>query len=388
MNTRKAAIILFIVLFLAGLYLSSRKPLWTDEIHTQVKTVERVSPLGIVGFASFPEGNRCPLFYLIQKAWTGLCRYEFPVPLDQSWSVYHPYSQIILRIPVNLLMSLGMVLLFVHFSRRLSPGFGFLALLIALSMPMVWLHWAEARPYALWFCLTVWQWTTFDRLARYPGETKSWRIMTVVHFLLALTIIFSLIQIVVFSLGLYFVSRKEWKRISLAGVIPAGITVFYFLSARGLHAWKRDALTSSAGPGTFLTVYANNIKQVLFSFPIESILILLLWALLIFFVPFKDGKQKAVEQLKAGIVILMLISGFAFLGIFVRTSELTYLVPERYFIYLTPFAVIAAVHALKAAVDIMSRDKWLMINGIIAVTGLILLSYVRTFLHVYSTGIY
>ena len=62
------AALIFVFCLMMGHALSLRRPLWNDEIYSQVVVVDVKSYADILFFRiKNLEGNACPLFYLIQK---------------------------------------------------------------------------------------------------------------------------------------------------------------------------------------------------------------------------------------------------------------------------------------------------------------------------------
>ena len=70
----------FAVLLLTGYLLSQHKAVWSDEFFTQKETIDTHSYADIL-ILRFPEGNRCPLFYINQKLVSDLFSYKLPVAM-------------------------------------------------------------------------------------------------------------------------------------------------------------------------------------------------------------------------------------------------------------------------------------------------------------------
>jgi len=232
------SILLFLCCFRFGLLLAEHKPLWNDEIYTQVGTVVGQSYadmfLGKIG-----EGNNCPLFYVMQKVICDLTRYKTPKPwFNAKWGHEDRFSQIFLRINPVFFMSLSIVCIFYYFSRFYSLFAGLYSLFISLSSFMVWNYLAEARPYALWVFLTTIQSLIFLYLLRRGRDyAKAWPALVTVHFLLSLTVVFSVAQIFIVSVLLWFFLEKNWKKYILSALIPIAIGLFYYAGAPKYPFW-------------------------------------------------------------------------------------------------------------------------------------------------------
>src|ERR1700744_1945894 len=115
-----SSILLFIALFLAGLNLSMHKLLWIDETFTQHVSVDQSSYLDILTLR-IPDGNKAPLFYLLQKINSNLFSFHYPDrESETSFDVSDVRSQIIVRLPANICMSLALSLIFYFFARYFS----------------------------------------------------------------------------------------------------------------------------------------------------------------------------------------------------------------------------------------------------------------------------
>jgi len=110
----------FILFFTGGFFLSQHKVLWLDELYTQKVAIDADSYAGILSM-QFPEGNKNPLFYIIQKSVCDIFSFHMPVTdkVGLSTKRYIP-AQIILRIPANIYMSLALAIIFYFFTRFYS----------------------------------------------------------------------------------------------------------------------------------------------------------------------------------------------------------------------------------------------------------------------------
>ena len=195
------SLLLWITLLWVGFQLSERKVLWIDEVYTQKYTIDNRSYRDILTL-NLPEGNKSPLFYIFQKIASDIGSFRIAVATTKGLIFFHDKrSQIIMRIPSNIYMSLGLALLFYFFTCRFSLWTGLYALSLGLAAPMVWLYWVEARPYSLWFLLTSMQ-LCLTYMAITPKGTSTTliqRLLLLTHVLLALTTIGSIVQIVIVS---------------------------------------------------------------------------------------------------------------------------------------------------------------------------------------------
>src|SRR5262249_29622082 len=106
-----SSFLLFILLAGIGVLLSSSKLVWNDEIYTEEAIEE--SSLWDIARGRTKEGNFCPLFYFPQKLFLDACHYRLPLVWHrESPNFYDLKSQIILRIPNVIYVSLALVLIF------------------------------------------------------------------------------------------------------------------------------------------------------------------------------------------------------------------------------------------------------------------------------------
>jgi len=226
------SLILLVTLLWVGFHLSERKVLWIDEAYTQKYTIDSRSYLDILTL-KLPEGNRSPLFYIFQKITADLNSFKIGLTTTKGLSFFHDQrTQIIMRIPSNIYMSLGLVIIFYFFTWQFSLGTGLYALSLGLAAPMVWMYWVEARPYSLWFLLTTVQ-LCLTYLAigpKGPSKMLIRRLLFLTHVLLSLTTIGAVVQITIVSAMLWWQGfyKKQWL-----WILPIGITLFYYWAAPG-----------------------------------------------------------------------------------------------------------------------------------------------------------
>jgi hypothetical protein len=204
-----------------GTFISSRKPLWNDETHTQVFTISSDTYQQIIFSGIQGEGNKSPLFYLQQKILCDIFHYK-----NQEGNA-PVFERIFLRIPTVFEISLFLCILFYFFSKRFNLWFGFLSIFIALNSLMLWWYWAEARPYGLWVLLTSCQMFLFIEIIENPiASRKHWISLVLIHLLLALTCVLSIIQIMVIS-AILLSKNPDWKKFISLLLLPLALGFYY-----------------------------------------------------------------------------------------------------------------------------------------------------------------
>lgn len=224
------AVVMFIGLMIGGLSLAQRRPLWNDELYSQTWSVEGLSYPQIIA-GKVPEGNNPPLFYVWQKFFCERMHYQLPNEIAKGdWTFNDPYSNVLLRVWPVTWMSSAIVLIFYFFGRFYSLWTGIYALTVALSSFMVWSYGFEARPYALIFFLTTIQTLCFLRcFGDSPAYGRLWKALALIHCFLALTAIFSLIQISVSCMLLWCLRDRDWRKYVWLWFIPVAVIVFYYM---------------------------------------------------------------------------------------------------------------------------------------------------------------
>lgn len=155
--------IIFILGLGLGIFFALHKPLWNDELYTQILTIQPHSYKDILS-SHFTEGNNNPLFYLLQKFNGDLWHFYYPHPFHPWMYELSPQALLILRIPSIFYIALSIALIFYFFIQYFSKWTALYSLLICLSTPSLIVFWVDARPYALWFLLTTIQLLVFLRL--------------------------------------------------------------------------------------------------------------------------------------------------------------------------------------------------------------------------------
>jgi hypothetical protein len=203
------SILLVFILQALGYTLAIHKPLWRDELNTQTYTINE-SYADLLSGKNEMEGNKSPFFYIQQKIFCDVFHYQTPAAwLQGRWDYVDPFSNIFLRILPVFWMSSFFLLLFLYFSFRFNIFFGLFGLLAGLSSPLLWLYWAEARPYGLWVLLTGLQMILFlEILIDKKNTDKKWFCLGLVNIFLSLTCILSLFQIGIVCAMLLFKERR------------------------------------------------------------------------------------------------------------------------------------------------------------------------------------
>ncbi len=215
------------------------RPLWSDELCSQKMAIEQSSWSQIL-IGQIHELNNPPLYYVLQKAITSMVSLTFPDDFikDSQLSVekrkyflyVYPKGQILLRLLPDIFMTTAIVLLVRFFWIRDGLVPGLMALLSALSVGMVWRYWVEARPYSLWFLLTLLQSLILIEILS-QGLRSSVRVknyLTLCHCFLAVTVTLGLFQIIIAQIILFLFGQRRLGYHLRAGVLPICIALFYF----------------------------------------------------------------------------------------------------------------------------------------------------------------
>ena len=357
------------ILFAAGSFLSAHKLLWTDELYTQQTAIDADSYTGLLSL-KFPDGNKNPLFYIIQKT---VCRaFSYHLPVYFPREIYRTRdiaSQVILRIPSNFYMSLALALIFYFFTRYYSIYAALYALGVALVSPMVWMYWVEARPYSLWFLLTTVQLLLFCGTCISPG-TRNLKSLSVTHILLALTTPASMFQISIVTLLLWLKKKAGIRQLWLIGALPMLIALFYF------------CVDSTTKIKTYM--FASNLFDGIMP---ERLFVYIIYALIAWGLPEKY-KKSSWNIFFLPVFLLFLASGFLVLWVdlFTQNSQQGFF--SRYLIYLTPVDILMFT---LASFDLRqwSRQKpWVCLNVSIFLGGLVIIRGLMTYREILAAATY
>lgn len=370
-------LVLFAACSWTGSQLALRKPLWNDEIYTQVKGIERHSYAGILR-GDLAEGNNFPLFYLLQKGVTDFIGYRFEGEWQGEWNVSDWKGQVVLRLTSIWLMALSLTVLFLFFWKEYGWPAGVYAFLTGLSSYMVWAYWAEARPYALWFFLTTVELLVFLRILRKGERLPAWGgFLAVVHVLLSLTIVFGVVQAAAVSFVLWMFHDRNLRPYLGLLVLPAVIGMFYFFHSPGMQ---------------FRLVHPPGVL-IFPAFPVERLALIGAYTvgLGIYFLR-KDRNVFAFRESRyAGLVVLFLMITAGILLIFKWNSApgiQGFEVSERYFIYLTPLSIIAVMVIGLHAGEMGRNSAWMRWNLAVLFGGLLIWRMMATLSALAASGLY
>ncbi len=360
-----AAGVLFFLCVGFGYRLSSAKPLWNDEIYTQINSIDQASYKDIA-LGRIREGNNCPLFYLIQKGICDLTQYQFPLRWDKEWNLSDHKSQIIMRINSNIFMSASIALIFYFFSRNYSIWAGVYSLLLSFSSFMVWAYWAEARPYALWVFLTTLQSVLFLGFIKQESDGQShWRRLVIVSLLLSITVVFGAVQAAVMLFLLAIFKKEKWLKCVILAGLAAGIALFYYLRSQGMKFW----------------VEKDFFELITASFSFDQMLILAVYAGFLGVRYFqKEGGVSMRLNPYFIFTLLMLMMAFLMLVILHIISageQAGFSVSDRYFIFLVPIGIIAATLFSGELLRVAKGRRWLFANLLIGLSGLLVIRFLK-----------
>ncbi len=377
---------LFFICLNIGSWLSQKKPVWNDEIYTQVFTIDRLDVLGILQM-DFVEGNNNPLYYLIQEGISNLLDYRFPFSWNGgAWEIADPRSQFVMRISANVFMSLSLVFIFGYFGFQYSLVVGFYAFFLCLATPTIWLYWVEARPYSLWIFLTTIQLILLSQMLKKNKDNRLWISLFATNLLLSLTVMISLFQI--FNVGVVLVLFRKFKfRQLLVSIgIPIFVCLFYFF----------------ASPTSIKHYRVDNFAELLsVSFPMNWVLFLFLFVVFVvggsFSVIKKHSSFKISEMMKPyewgvlGFCVLLVACAFFLAGVihlrWINSGgEMS--LSNRYFTYLAPVGImmmtIFSIHFLK----MFKKGSWAWFNGVMILGGFLVAQMFNTYFVLLHSRIY
>ncbi len=220
---------LFLVLFSGGLYIATKIPLWTDEVNSQTKSISGQTYRSLLLGVGEREGNNSPLFYIIQKLWQDTTNYNnSDVQLGSDF-----FSNGFLRVWPVASMAASIAVLFYYFASRWNLWLGFYSVLVSLSSYMVWEYATQARPYALWFFLTTMQILLLLSVISATGTERETLLgrLGIVNWLLAFTIVLSVVQNLASSLVLWVFTERRPKWHILLFLGPAATAIYYYALA-------------------------------------------------------------------------------------------------------------------------------------------------------------
>jgi hypothetical protein len=364
--------ILFFSLLLAlifqslGFMLAFHRPLGGDEFNTQRSTLAVESYTDILLGKDKTEGNTSPLFYVLQKIWCDVFHFQTPQAwLDGNWAYVDPYANLLLRVLPIFWMSSFFLLLFVYFSSRFNIFFGYFSLLGALTSPVLWLYWTNARPYGLWVLLTAIQMILFLEILRSKKNVdRKWIGLSCVHVLLSLTCVLSFFQILLVSLMLLFKERR-WQRY----ILPLALPMLF------IYLYRPH---SSGG----LIFVLTPLQLILTAIPLNQMCILLFYPVMLRVFSLQNQKLLPKVFLHDEVktvfpfflsLFLMVASMFLLLKIGQPHSSAQgqYVVP-RHVIFLIPVGVIGATYTAGLLWEGLKSYAWLRVMLMMIICWLLL----------------
>lgn len=377
LTLKLTACVLFVLLFALGLLLSQLKPLWNDELYTQVYSVEKMSYAQIL-LGHVPEGNNSPLFYLLQKAVCDVTHFQLPFTWQGQWSIGQPQAQGILRLMPNLFMSLALAVLFYAVAVQYSWLAGGYAFLTALASSAVWMYWAEARPYALWFALTMLQILCFVRFICHPQSRRlMWWFLIGIHILLSITAVFGAVAVFIVSLLLFMFYEKKLTCYVLMLFLPLALGLFYFFNA----------------PHYVFRLPVDTALLIFDHVPIERLVFMTLCAMGLIGLGCVANTRESTAPVVHLAMMVMLFLGAAAgimvcLAMTVDSNWKGFVVPSRYFIFLTPIGIVATVVFFFELMNKIKNRRWLMINCGILAGGLLIIRSLKVMIEMCTLRIY
>jgi hypothetical protein len=361
---------IFFILLVGGFNLSEHKLLWTDELYTQQTAIDAHSYMGLLSL-KFPDGNKNPLFYVIQKTVCHIFSYHLPVYFPREiYSTRDIPSQIILRIPSDFYMSLALAFIFYFFTRFYSIFAALYALCVALATPMVWMYWVEARPYPLWFLLTTIQLLLLLSFVVISPKIKKVKSIFLVHVLLAFTTPASMFQISIVALMLWWKGRTNIKQLGLIWALPMGIALFYYFFDR------------TATIKTYM--FSSNLFDAVMP---ERLFVYVIYALMAWVLPEKY-KKISWNAFFLPVFLLFLASGLLvlFVDLFTKNSGQGFF--SRYLIYLAPPDILMFSLASFDLRQWSRQNPWICLNVSIILGGLVIVRGLMTYREILASAIY
>ncbi len=339
--------VLFILLLGMGLWIASQRPLWVDEYYSLLSSTLRTSYKSIL-MGHFNEGNNFPLFYILQRVQCDLFSYHPPQEwVDGNWGGGHVFDQLFVRIQPVVFMSAALSALFYYFGRRNSWLLGAYALAVAMTSTLFWVHWTEARPYAAWISLSLFQILLLLNILENPSSQnkKSWICLSLVHWLMALTISLSIVQIIVVGAVLWMFHRPRLFWYVPLVLVPLGICTFYYIHARPNAYFFLD--------GPVALISANIPKDRLFIIFISA-------AVLIF--QCRGKKCMAHLEIKYLVFLLLMLGAFGLVLAKLNYSQAAgqngFQVSSRYLLPLLPAGVVGTVFFSAYLVSAFPSKIW------------------------------
>lgn len=284
--------------------------------------------------------------------------YRFTQDWQGEHFVFDQKGQIFLRLPSNICVAFTLSFMLFFFLRRKDLFSSIVSLLLTLSAYMTWAYWPEARPYALWYSLSI----IHGLLILNAFEKKDSDNITpllLTHWLLALTSVISAAQILLAGILLLFKDRNFKKTFLLITPIP----VVLFYTSMGMSIAPRldispITLMSAAAPPEWLAAISIGIIFFLFHKKILTESTVLFTALFL--------------GMFAGASSILL------LALFRQAPPSAPVLYYRHFIFLTPYAMLLTTCMLKHLWKYYQHSHWAKLNIILFTCGLLITNGLRT----------
>jgi len=171
--------------------------------------------------------------------------------------------------------------------------------------------------------------------------------------LLALTVVFGLIQIIFASFLVWIFLERRWRKLIWLTVIPVGISLFYYS-----HTPQYNFCFSLTPEQLIRECFSRDRFYIMFLFVLF---------LGLSFIQKKTGCPKLFgkDTLIKGLpclflTLLMILGALCVLFIFkLKDSHTGFAVTSRYFIYLTPIGIIATTLFSEHLIKSLSAKRWL-----------------------------
>ena len=364
-------ILVFAFFFSVGILLARHKPLWGDELYGLQVTVMRTSwPDLILGHSK--EWNSYPLYHVLQKGFLQILHYHLPFVWDGAGLVLNPEAQCVIRILPDLFMSMALTVIVLFFGIRSGWAGGVVSAVLCLSVPMVWMFWVEARPYSLWFMLSVFQGLLFlDKASKKEACTR-FTPFVLVHAGLCLCSPLGILQTLICMGLLWCFGTRRITFFIMAGLLPLFLGGYYFIAQQKMSMYL------------FVSW-----QEILFrNFPMEEVFFLGLYVLFLLLSLGDAALRKYFVLGCAFLPFCLALISVALAGLYYTANHngpQTAPVVERHFIFLVPLGIIMASAFFS---DLWAARGWWRLGvAVIFALGLIAQG-LSTFTMVYHSTVY
>jgi hypothetical protein len=353
--------LLFVLLNIFGISIALHKPLWLDELQTQYYTTQNLPWDRVLIGKNQMEGNNAPLYYLTQK-WVNAIP-GTSVTLQDRLRLIHadPKQQVVLRLTAILAVSAAIAFLFFFFLSRFSGSAAIFLVFSALTSPMVWLYWAEARPYPFIILFATLQAVLLFRMTegKPASDGRSWLWLFVIQLLLVFTSYLNAVLIVAGGAVLVLFGERRWRLLAAACGIPLAVALFY--RAQGLHdiyeiGWDLVFLLDNIPPERLAFIGIGLLSLVVSRYGRKDIL---------------TWKGSPALQFLPHLVIVLagavMLLAVIWLNYHMNKAFFGPGLPGRMFTYLTPIGIIMQVLVFEEMRRDAARDWWLIGQNVLLV---------------------